>query len=338
MTRYATTRFAHALRSHCGRWCVGMAAAIALAGCAAPQGVNGNAAARPLLQPWQTLTGARLHVQPVPTFGAMPKTGGNYVNFLVPAMVAARNNLVYVADSGHRQIFRYDATQMAMSRFADYPATVVAGMTLAPDMSLYVADIASHRVLHFSHDGRLLRTFGSEALARPVSVVWEESVGQLLVADSLYNHVVVFNSLGRALGTLKSDETRTLEAMARGPEGLYLVDRQSKQVVVLGMDGIDRYAFGSGMLKDPHAIAVDRYGRVFVSDEFDNAIKVFQHGELIATVGGAVDSRVKFNRVTGMWLDKNTLYVADSLQNRIQIFHVSSPSIPEGEKRRDRPH
>lgn len=333
MTRCAP-RFT--FRSRCRRACAGIATAMLLAGCGAMPESPDAAGPRPLLQPWQTLTGGRLHVQPVPTFGVMPKTGATYINLLSPTTVAARNHLVYIVDAGHRQIFRYDATQMAMSRFAEYSVNVAAGMTLAPDMSLYVADIGSHKVLHFSHDGRLMRTFGSEALARPVSVVFDDGTGQLLVADSLYNHVVIFNSLGRALDTIKSDEARSLEAMARGPDGLYLVDRLSKQVVVMGLDGVDRYTMGGGSLKDPHAIVVDRYNRVFVSDDFDNTIKVYQQGELIATVGGTIDSPVKFNRITSLWLDQQTLYVADSLHNRIQTFHVSPPSNPEADLRRER--
>lgn len=332
MTRTVTM---YAFRSRWRRWCVGMAAVLSLAGCAATQASDAAVADRPLLQPWQTLTGARLHVQPVPTFGTMPKSGAAYLSFLSPTMVAARNNLVYIVDAGHRQIFRYDAAQMAMSRFADYAAVAVAGIVPAPDMSLYVVDTGARQVLHFSHDGRPLRSFGSEqALARPVAVVLDEPTGQLLVADSLYNHVVVFNSLGRALGTLKSDESRSIEAMARGPDGLYLVDRLSRQIVVMGMDGLDRYAFGAGSLKDPQAIAVDRYNRVFVSDGFDNTLKVFQRGQLVATVGGAGASPVRFNRITCLWLDHTTLYVADSLHNRIQTFHVAPPSIPAVDKER----
>ena len=48
--------------------------------------------------------------------------------------------------------------------------------------------------------------------------------------------LVVFNSLGRVLSALRSREGRSIEAMAHGPDGLYLVDRLSRQVVVIRVD------------------------------------------------------------------------------------------------------
>lgn len=308
---------------------------MSLAGCAsslAPDDPYGSQ----LLKPWQTITGARLQsATTIPAFGNLTKAGvTSYLAFLSPTHVAVRNNLVYVVDAGYQQIFRYDATQMAMSRFADYPAVSIADIAVGPDMSLYVVDPRSRKVLHFSHDGRLLRQIGSEqALARPAAMVLDEPTGQVLVGDSLYNHVVVFSSLGLPLGTLKSLHTRSIDAMARGPDGLYLVDRVSKQVVVIGMDGLDRYTFGEGILKDPLAIAVDRNNRVFVSDGFDNTIKVFEAGEHVADFGGTVGTPVHFNRITSLAMDRTGLYAADSLNTRILIFHVSPPAVPETAKK-----
>ena len=279
---------------------------------------------RPLLTPSQPLTGARLTSQQPGLFGSRQQgVAGGYVMFMAPMAAVARNHVIYVADGQLRQIFRYDPALMAMTRFTDYNAAGLAGMAVAPDMSLYVADTASQRVLHFSWDGRLLRSVGNDnALARPAGVVVDGATGQLLIADSLYNHVVVFNSLGRALATLKSMEAHSIESMARGPDGLYLVDRVGKQVVVMGLDGRDRYVIGNELLQDPRAIAVDRFNRVFVSDDFDNTIKVFEHGELAASFAG---SGAPFKRITHLSLDQNTLYVADSLNGRIQIFHVALP-------------
>lgn len=304
------------------RRCTAAAAAITLLVCAAAAIAD---SARPLLTPGQPLTGARLNASQAGMFGAPARPAG-YQSFLAPTAVAARNNIVFVVDSGLRQILRYDPTQLAMTRFTDYAGTV-SGMVIAPDMSLYVIDAGSRKVLHFAWDGKLLPAFGHDnAISRPVAIALDESTGQLFVADSLYNHVVGFNSLGRALTPLKSLETRSIESMARGPDGLYLVDRLSRQVVVMGMDGVDRYTLGGDTLKDPQAIAVDRYNRVFVSDGFDNTIKVYERGELAATIGGSGNVPASFNRITFLSLDRNLLYVADSLNARIQTFHVAPPA------------
>lgn len=261
-----------------------------------------------------------------PTFASAATPA--YLTFLSPIAAAARNNFVYVVDAGHRQIFRYDEARQAITRFTDTIVTAASSIAVGPDLSLYITDLPSAQVQHFSWDGRQLPGFAHDIVLRhPVAVVVDDASSQVFVADSLYNHVVVFNSLGRALVTLRSDVPLSIESMARGPDGLYLVDRLGRQVVVMGLDGTDRYTFGSGTLKQPHAIVVDRFNRVFVGDDFDNTIKVFEGGELVATIGGSGAMAGLFNRITFLSLDRNTLYVADSLNGRIQSFQLVPPPV-----------
>lgn len=297
---------------------------------AAAQTIAGSASKLPLLTPWTTLSGAWLAV-PANAASKLPHNSAfsGYLSWQLPTVVAARANHVYVVDGGRRQIYRYDLHRQTMTPFADYAAGAVAAIAVAPDLSLYVADIGAHQVLHFSVDGRLLRTFNNQSeLVRPVAVLLDEPSARLWVADSLLNHVVVFNSLGRVLAVLRSNVGRSIEAMAQGPDGLYLVDRLSRQVVVIGQDGADRYTLGQGTLKMPGVIAVDRFNRVFVSDSFDNTIKVYEQGQLLASVGGSGVTPASFNRITSLWIEQNMLYVADSLNARIQTFHVAPPGAP----------
>lgn len=261
----------------------------------------------------------------VPPFPSQ-RIGQEYLPLLSPTVVSGNSNYLYIVDSGRRQIYQYDRTQQGMSLFADIPANTVSSISVAPDLSMYVADIASHTVRHFSLVGKLLQTFSNNReLARPVAVIADAASGQVIVADSLYNQLVVFSSLGRLLTVIRSPQTRSISALARGPDGLYLVDRLSRKIVVLGNDGTERYIFGSDTLKDPAAIAVDRYNRVFVSDNFDNTIKVYENGRWRETFGGSGAIPGLFNRSNSLWLDRDILYVADSLNARIQVFRVEPP-------------
>ena len=128
-----------------------------------------------------------------------------------------------MADSGRRQIFRYDSAQQIMTPFADYADGAMGNIAVASDLSLYVADINTQKVWHFSVNGSPPRSFTNALeITRPVAVLVDPSNGEVLVADSLLKHVVVFNSLGRVLSVLRSDEARSIEAMASGPDGLYM--------------------------------------------------------------------------------------------------------------------
>ena len=244
--------------------------------------------------------------------------------------MAARDNTVYIADSGHRRLLRYDAAYMALSPFSDHPADGVQALAVGPDMSLYVADVKAARVLHFSWDGKLLQSFSSDtALSRPVGVLIDPTGAALYVADNLYNHVVMFNALGRPAGTLKSQRAHSLAAMAGGPDGLYLLDSVAREVVVLGLDGADRYALGGGLLKQPAALAVDRFNRVYVGDAFDNSIRVFERGVQVASFG-AGSGGVAFGRIASLFIERDVLYVADTLNRRIQTFRIALPAAAAG--------
>ena len=301
---------------------------------AASQAADDRAIYQQLLIPGSTLAGGRISARPNP-LSALPHQPGltGYLPWLSPTAVAVRGNYMYVVDGGRRQIFQVDLAQQTMMPFADFSAGAVSGITVAPDLSLYVADINARQVFHFSVDGRLLQTFGNSAeVARPVAVSLDEASGRIWVADSLYNHVVVFNSLGRVLSVLQSRAGRSIAGMAIGTDGVYLIDRLSRQIVVIGQDGADRYTLGKDTLKDPGAIAVDRFNRVFVSDSFDSKIKIYEHGQLVASVGGSGATPATFNRITSLWIEQNMLYVTDSLNARIQTFLVAPPRMNE------RPH
>lgn len=287
----------------------------------------------PLLTPRQAIAGARIEaaIDMMAPIQRRPEFAG-YLAWMSPTAIAARSSYLFVFDSGRQQIFRYDLVRQIMTAFAPYPAARVTSLAVAPDLSVYAADVGGQKVLHFSRDGKLLQTFGNaRELAQPVALAFDEISGQVWVADGLYNQVAVFNSLGLLLNVIKPSETRSIAAMARGPQGLYLVDRIGRQIVVMGRDGLERPGFGADSLKDPAAIAVDRHGRVFVADNFDRSIKVYKEGQLVASFGGSGATPVLFSRIGGMWLEENTLYVADSLNGRVQSFGVAPPD-QEGPK------
>ena len=68
--------------------------------------------------------------------------------------------------------------------------------------------------------------------------------------------------------------------------------------------------FNNGEFRDPHALAMDSQGRLFVGDRSNSRIQIFdQEGEHIATW-------TQFGRPSGLFIDENDiLYSADSESN-----------------------
>lgn len=284
-------------------------------------------AGRPVLKHTATLNGAWVAAGDTLSGAGRGAALNGFTQLQQPAALAARAGFLYVADSGRRLIYRYDTGQQRMTPFADYNVGASANIALASDMTLYVADSATGSVSQYAADGRKLRQFARDSsLGRPVAVVVEDGNSRIAVADGLYRHVVIFSSLGHSIAVHQPEQARSIDAMAQGPDGLYLVDRVARQVLVIGWDGDDRYTLGDGVLKLPGAIAVDRFNRVFVSDSFDNTIKIFARGQLVASFGALAPG---FRLITAMAVEQNLLHVAEGMGARVQTFRIASPQERE---------
>lgn len=308
--------------------------AAGLDGCAAeaPAGTLASPRGDELLTPWLAIEGGwRLAAANHPF--AAPATGPR-LSFVQPVGIAARGDMLLVADAGARTLWRVDRTRDAMAAFAPFRgagAEPGAGLHVGADFHAWVALPAEHMVVQYDPAGRVVRHWRDEVhIARPVAVAVPEDRSVVLIGDGASAQVVVFDPLGRALRKLgggRAYALRSIAAMALGPRGLHVLDRLDQQVVVFGASGEVLDVIGENQLVQPRALAVDRTGRVFVADDAEQRIKVFRGNELLATAGGSGRGPGRFGRIEAMAVDGNLLYVADSLNARIQVFMIAPPSL-----------
>ena len=271
------------------------------------------------------------------------------IHFKQPVAVSGYANSLYVVDGeGGTEgpvVFRYDLIDKTIETIGKIGINFKGdpmGIYVAPDLGFYIADPDGKKVLHFDKSGKLLQTFQDiKNLSRPVDVVVDENSGDVFIADGSYSHIVVFNKVATPVYAIGARGTgpgrfRAITALAKGPNGLYVADRIELPVQELALGGKDsvagafRYSLGEGDLIWPTAIALDKNNRVYVSDKSDNTIKIFDDIRLLATVGGGGAAPGRFRLITDMWMsDDGYLYVADSLNRRVQVFRV----IPEREQR-----
>lgn len=287
---------------------------------------------------WQVLEGAR--VDP----GALqPLFGVEDTRFMQPIAVAAREHLLYVVDAGHRQLFAWDRRTDRLTVVRDLRGILhgdAADIYLNVDYSFYIADPDGARVIHFDAGGRQLRTFEDRInIGRPVGVSVNDTTGYVFIADGFNDDVMVFNPGGLLTGAigsrgLGSGRFLGITAFARGPQGYYVGTRFGKtRVQVMNFDGTFLDALQPDTVTFPTAIAVGPDGRVYVADYLADDIKVYEGTRLIGTIGGHGSAPGRFRRITDLWIDGGFLYVADSLNRRVQILTLASwePEAPVGE-------
>lgn len=190
-------------------------------------------------------------------------------------------------------------------------------------------------VLLFTPDGKLIRSFGKGQILWPHGITVDRDGNVWITdargADGKGHQVYKFSPDGKLLTTLgkagvgaAADSTDgTLNApngVAVAPNGDVFVaeshgPKGNNRIVVFSRDGKFLRAFGRtgsapAEFLEPHTIAFDSQGRLFVGDRYNNRIQILdQHGKFIA-------EWKQFSRPSGIFIaPDDTMYVADSESN-----------------------
>jgi sugar lactone lactonase YvrE len=214
----------------------------------------------------------------------------------VTTVEAAPDGTIYVvhrcfqnscAGRSEAPILKYNAAGKLLASWGQGLFIFPHGATVDRDGNLWVTDARGdkrigHQVLKFNPDGKVLMTLGkpgvsgsgADGLDQPTDVVVAPN-GDIFVTDShrngANNRIVKFTKDG-------------------------------KYVKEWGRKGS-----GRGELSEPHTIAMDSRGRLFVGDRENNRIQIFDQE------GNYLDEWRQFGRPSGIYITRDdTIYVADS--------------------------
>jgi len=251
--------------------------------------------------------------------------------------VAVASAEVQLRDYNRGIIFKYDLKTGRMNILhgaGDLINDEISDIYIAKDLSFYVTDVEGRRALHFSPDGDLLKIYQHPPnIFRPIAITVDEERNEVLIADETYSHIVAFDKdkavpkYGMGSRGNGPGKFRIITDMIAIPDGYLVSDRIELRVQVLDKEGNHVADFGRSELMFPTAIAMDKYGRVYVSDKSDSMIKVYKAGKLIERIGRNGYGPGEFRYVRDMKIHKDQLYVVDNLNSRIQVFDI----VPEGD-------
>jgi sugar lactone lactonase YvrE len=220
--------------------------------------------------------------------------GGKDRRLQTPAGVAADSlGNIYVSDSERGMILVYDH----LGRFRHYLGKIKGeayferpeGIAVdGPNSRIYVADTARNAVFVLDLRGAVVGSFGEKSrgqgeFSKPTSVVF--AGGQLFVLDAYGSRVQVVDGRGNLLRQVRTPN-----------------DNHSPP--------------------DHAGLAIDSGGNLYVSDEVEGKVRVYnQEGKLVGVFGRQGSKTGEFSRPLGMWADaRDRIYVADSNNRRIQVF------------------
>jgi len=202
-------------------------------------------------------------------------------------------------------VLLFDSTGKLVRSFGKGMFLSPHGIAVDPEGNVWLTDCActgtaeqrntpgkGHLVYKFSPDGALLLTLGKPGGGKGTEFFYQPN--DVLVAPN----GDIFVAEGH------SDAA---DANAR----ILKFDRTGKLVKTWGIKGS-----GPGEFAQPHALAMDSRGRLFVGDRSNNRIQIFdQDGKFLA-------EWAQFSRPSGIEIDKNdVIYVADSESGSVNPGH-----------------
>lgn len=191
-------------------------------------------------------------------------------------------------------VLLYDPDGNVVKSFGAGMITWPHGMHVDADDNVWVADAVGyapvpegvgHTIMKFSPDGELLMRLGKEGVAGDGTDVFNKPSDMLVAPNG-----DIFVADGHDAG---------------GNNRIIKFDKEGNFLMQWGSTGGDH-----GQFRDPHALAMDSQGRLFVGDRGNSRLQIFtQDGEHLATW-------TQFGRPSGLFIDKNDiLYSADSESN-----------------------
>jgi hypothetical protein len=285
--------------------------------------------------------------RPVPTvtpsvLAQWGSKGSGLGQFDNPVSIAVGpQDVVYVKDAHTHRVQKFTAAGTFVTAFGK-PRTNAYGdgelgglchLAVGRDGEVYVLDTASGCVQVFSSDGVFVRRWGSNGKADDqfgaAYGIAVDTQGRVYVGDRDKDRVCVFGPSGSLVDQWKdigtgADQFKDFTGIAiakGGPQdGVYLLEGCEVKLYTPAGDLVRRWgSLGPepGQLAGPYAIAVDRPGFVYVSDNNNSRFQVF-------TRNGDVVALWRFNEpgyIYGLAVGSDaSVYAVDYFQNWVRRY------------------
>lgn len=286
-------------------------------------------------------------LEPVSSIGG-PGTGD--LPFLDrPLGVAwAPNGDVYVSDTGNGRICVFTSRGRFIREMGRVSAKATpaerrlalkqpAGLVVAEDGSVYVADLRGGVVRHYDRNGRLVGSL--KPAAKPSAPAWAPVdvalfAGEVYVADA--QGVAVFGPTGKVVrrftGPVGERAFQRLASVSvRGDGAMVVSDTNGARVVALGPKGQQYWAVPSTDATEsrifglPRGLAIADNDSVLVVDAFRfGLIQLSSTGEVLETYGGEGIKPGQFRYPNDVAIQSDLIVVADKENDRVQVLRLRS--------------
>ncbi len=201
-----------------------------------------------------------------------------------------RSGILYLTDSQSKAVYRLiDGVLEPLIKSGIKRPTGISVINESGE-SLYVVDTKDHSLKQFDLNGNYIQTIGdgdeTESGFNFPTFATSLDSSRLLINDALNYSIKTLDASGQLLSSF-------------GAEG-----------------------DGPGAFSRPKGVAVDSYKHIYVVDNLFDNVQVFDTaGDLLLVIGGGGQESGQFWSPAGINITNDTIYIADTFNNRIQILH-----------------
>lgn len=246
-----------------------------------------------------------------------------YVKLLSPGELAAFGNDLFVADRGSGTLLRFDVATQRVQALLRIPRVGTVRIRTGPDGSIYLLSPDRSEILRLTPGGEAFLRYGDiAAVPRPIDLVLEPLQRRIWVLDAS-GEMFEFTPLGRLVSQIgETQRAPMISLFAPGPRQLLSLDASCHCILRLDADGFVVSRFGEGLVRQPAAAEIDRFGRLWVVDRADGMLKIFADEALIARIA---PTSLGLAQVSGLTFDFDRAYLSDGLGGRVLAFALLPP-------------
>jgi len=216
------------------------------------------------------------------------------------------------------------------------------GVAVDGNDNIYVADPGLGLIDVYDPSGNFLRYIGKiddESLFDyPTGIAIDRTNERVYLLDTARSVMLILDLQGNILkrvGRRSSDEVPVefsypSEITISGEE-VVVLDLAGARLQVFNLDGrllrqINTYT-STGVSKIPveMGLGADSEGNIYLSNFRDSGVRVFtREGRILSSFGRSGMSDGQFDFPTGVWVEKDSLYVADTKNRRVEVFKIHS--------------
>lgn len=200
----------------------------------------------------------------------------------------------------------------------------------AGDDLYFITDSMGKKVYKFQ--GNKITLFISESLVRPTGIEADPDNKILYIIDTGDHSLKLFGFDGNHIKTISIDKDQNRifnfpTAIIRTKNGDIIVnDAMNFKIRRFGVDGKLINSFGEegdgpGTFARPKGIDSDSDNNIYVVDNLFDNFQIFDStGQVLLVVGNSGQDSGQFWSPNGIDINNDTIYIADTYNNRIQIF------------------